>query len=246
MYVLLGANGNITSKAARILLSQGNDIRVVGRSAARLEPLRQAGAQLAIGDIADVEFLSGALRGAQAVYTMIPPQYGAPEPLVDYARAGEAIAKAITAVGVKRVVNLSSTGAHLAAGTGPIVALRAQEARLNAIAGVHTLHLRPGYFFENHLNAIGLIKAYGVYSDTLDPNAAIPSIATSDVAQVVARALREPGNGAEKWVLHLRGPKPYTPTEAAAILGDAIGKPDLHYAQGKFVLHLNVRKRALN
>ncbi|HUM94601.1 MAG TPA: hypothetical protein PLU26_08990 [Candidatus Competibacter sp.] len=35
----------------------------------------------------------------------------------------------------------------------------------------------------------------------------------------------------ERRVLHLRGPKSYTPTEAASVLGQAIGKPDLRYVR---------------
>jgi uncharacterized protein YbjT (DUF2867 family) len=81
-------------------------------------------------------------------------------------------------------------------GTGPIVALHRQEQRLNALAGVDVLHLRPGYFFENHLLAIGMIPTIGVYADMTAPDAPLPMVATADIAQVVARELRTPsGNG---------------------------------------------------
>src|SRR5437899_2481137 len=79
MYVLLGSNGNITSKAAQLLLAQGEKVRVVGRNAASLESLRKAGADIAAGDIADSSFLANAFAGAKAVYTMIPPDYAAPD-----------------------------------------------------------------------------------------------------------------------------------------------------------------------
>jgi uncharacterized protein YbjT (DUF2867 family) len=231
MYVLLGANGNITSKIAHILLSQGKKVRIVGRNANRLEALRQAGAETAVGDIADSAFLASAMQAAQAVYTMVPPNYQAMAPLEGYTQMGKAIAQAILAAEVRCVVNLSSIGAHLSTGTGPIVSLHAQEQRLDQIKGVKTLHLRPGYFFENHFNAIGLIAAHGVYSDMIDPQVPLPSLATQDIAMVAARELIEPSSNAEKQVLHLRGPQFYTQTEAAAILGRAIGKPDLQYVQ---------------
>lgn len=231
MYVLLGANGNISSKIARILLAQGNPVRVVGRSATRIEPLARLGAEPAVGDVADSAFLTEALRGARAVFAMVPPSYAATQPLAESARMGEAIANAIVAAGVKRVVNLSSIGAHLATGTGPIVGLHAQEARLNQIEGVSILHLRPGYFFENHLNAIGVIKAHGIYSDMIAAHTPVPSIATADIAVVAARALALPHAGADKQVLHLRSAELYTPKRAAAILGQAIGIADLEYAR---------------
>jgi hypothetical protein len=106
MFVLLGSNGNITSKAARILLSQGKPVRVVGRSAQSLGALKAAGADIAVGDLTNAEFLAGALRGAQAVYTMIPPNYAAADMRADQDRLGEAITKAVAASGVTRLVDM--------------------------------------------------------------------------------------------------------------------------------------------
>jgi uncharacterized protein YbjT (DUF2867 family) len=131
---------------------------------------------------------------------------------------------------VKRVVNLSSVGAHLSSGTGPIVGLYRQEQRLNALAGVDVLHVRPGHFFENHLLAIQMIPAIGVYADMTAPDAPLPMIATADIAQVVARELRTP-SAKGKRVLHLRAPRLYTMRETTALLGAAIDKPDLAYVQ---------------
>lgn len=230
MYVLLGSNGNITSKAARALLAQGQPVRVVGRSAASLEALEAAGAQVAAGDITNDEFLAKAFAGATAVYTMIPPDYTAPDMLASQDRLGEAIARAIRKAGVKRVVNLSSIGGHLASGTGPIVGLHRQEERLNAIEGLEVLHLRPGYFFENHLIALGTIASLGIYPDMTAPDVKLPMIATADIAQVVARELRGFSKPGQR-VLHLHAKRLYTMRESAAILGAAIGKPDLAYVQ---------------
>lgn len=233
MVVLLGANGNITSRLARLLLAQGHPVRVVGRDARRLEPLVRLGAQAAVGELGDAAFLASALRGASAVYAMVPHCYGAPAPMAEYARIGEGIARAVAAAGVRRVVNLSSIGAHLAAGTGPIVNLHLQEQRLNAIQGLSVMHLRPGYFFENHLNAIGIIKAYGVYSDLMAAHVPVPSVSTEDIAAVAARELTSVSPSAQSRVLHLRTAQLHTAAEAAAILGRAIGVPDLAYVQAE-------------
>jgi uncharacterized protein YbjT (DUF2867 family) len=233
MYVLLGSNGNITSKTAQLLLSRGQRVRVVGRNAEKLEPLWLAGAELAIGDMADVDFLSHAMGGADAVYTMIPTAYNTADPVVTFERIGEAIAQAVARAGVKRVVNLSRAGAHLERGTGLIVSLNAQEERLNRIAGVKTLHLRPSYFFDNYFTALKLFNVYGAYSDLVAPDLSIPAIATIDIAAVVARELMRSSQHADKQVLHLRGPQALSPGEAAATLGKAIGKPEFAYAQAE-------------
>jgi uncharacterized protein YbjT (DUF2867 family) len=230
MYVLLGSNGNITSKVATLLLAQGAAVRVVGRNAKSLGALETAGADIAAGDIADAGFLATAFAGATAVYTMIPTEHSALDLTAAQDRLGTTIEHAITAAGVKRVVNLSSVGAHLSSGTGPIVGLYRQEQRLNALAGVDVVHVRPGHFFENHLLAIQMIPAIGVYADMTAPDAPLPMIAAADIAQVVARELRTPSaNG--KRVLHLRAPRLYTMRETTALLGAAIDKPDLAYVQ---------------
>lgn len=234
MYLLMGSNGNITSKAARLLLSQGKKVRVIGRSAQTLKNLQQAGAEPAIGDALDANFLAGAFKDAEAVYAMIPSDNASPDMRAAQNELGRAIASAIVKAGVKRVVNLSSFGAHLPNGTGPIAGLYDQEQRLDRLLGVDILHLRPGYFYENHLHAIGLIQALGAYPGIARGDVPIPTIATSDIAAVVARELAAPsrkaGNGHAR-ILHLHGPRLVTMQEAASVLGAAIGKPALEYVQ---------------
>lgn len=230
MYVLLGSNGNITSKTASLLLARGAAVRVVGRNAKSLRALAAAGADIAAGDIADADFLAKAFAGASAVYTMIPPGHSEPAMAAAQNQRGDAIARALAMAGVNRVVNLSSIGAHQPSGTGPIAGLHRQEQRLNALANVAVLHVRPGYFFENHLAAIQMIPTLGVYSDMTAPDAPLPMVATSDIARVVSRELLE-SSIRDKAVLHLLAPRLYTMRESTAILGAAIGKPDLAYVQ---------------
>lgn len=228
MYVLMGSNGNITSKAARLLLSQGHEVRVIGRNAGSLAPLKQAGADIATGDAHDADFLAQTFEGAAAVYVMIPPSYDSPDMRKYQSRLGEAIAQAIVQSGVKRVVHLSSIGAHLPAGTGPIAGIHDQEQRLNAIAGLDLLHLRAAYFMENHLHAAGLIAAFGVYPSMEKSDVPMAMVATQDIAAVVARELAQPS---KRGVLHLRAPSLYSFEAAASILGAAIGKPELKHVQ---------------
>jgi uncharacterized protein YbjT (DUF2867 family) len=230
MYVLIGANGNITSRAAAALLDQRQPVRVIGRNPAALDALQRRGAQVAIGDAQDAAFLAGAFRGATAVYAMIPPAYGAPDMRRSQAQFGSAIASAIVQSGVKRVVNLSSIGAELPEGTGPIAGLQEQEQRLNALPGLDLLHLRPGYFMENHLHAAGAIAALGIYPSLEKSDVPVPMIATQDVAAVVVRELLRP---AARGVLHLHAPRHHTFQETAGILGRAIGRPQLRHVQAE-------------
>ena len=230
MYVLMGANGNITSKTARLLLSAGEPVRVLGRNAAHLGPLKQAGAEVLVGGALDPDFLTRALTGASAVYTMIPPDYVSPDHRSYQRAVGEAITQAIAKSGVKYAVNLSSVGAALPCGTGPITGLHEQEQRMDKLAGVNVLHVRATYFLENHLHAIGLIKALGVYPGMIAPNVPLAMVATQDIAAAVVRELTKPSFTGHT-VRHLLGARDYTMSEVARVLGSAVGKPDLKYVQ---------------
>jgi uncharacterized protein YbjT (DUF2867 family) len=231
MFVLIGANGNITSRAARRLLELGKPVRVVGRNAAALSALKRLGAQLAIGDARDAAFLTHAFEGAQALYAMIPTAYDAADMRGSQAQLGSAIAAAIARSGVRRVVNLSSIGAELTAGTGPIAGLHEQEQRLNALVGLDLLHLRPGYFMENHLHAADAIAALGVYASLERSDVAVPMIATPDIAAVVVRELVDANT---RGVLHLHAPRHYTFQQVASVLGLAIGQPKLMHVQAEW------------
>jgi len=233
MFVLLGSSGQITSQVARLLLAAGHPVRVVGRNADALAPLSGIGARTVIGDPGDAAVLERAFAGATAVYTMTPPCYEEPDMRIAQDRIGSAIADALARTGVPRVVNLSSIGAELPRGTGPIEGLHAQEQRLNAIGGIDLLHLRPGSFMENLLPAAAGIAAEGVLRGMESGDVPMPMVATRDIAAVAARELtltRDSGHGG---VLLLHSPRHVTMREAARILGAAIGRPDLRYEQSE-------------
>jgi uncharacterized protein YbjT (DUF2867 family) len=228
MYVLLGSNGQITAKLAALLLAAGHPVRVVGRSADSLAPLARAGAEVAVGEVADSAFLERAFAGARSVYTMIPPCYAEQDVRAAQDRIGAAIARALSKVPVPRVVNLSSMGAELSHGTGPIEALHAQEQRLSAVRSIDLLHLRPGSFMQNLLPAAAAVAAAGVLPGFEAPDATIPMVSTVDIATVAARELATPRH---RGVLLLHASRHITMREAAAALGAVIGKPGLAYVQ---------------
>lgn len=128
------------------------------------------------------------------------------------------------------MVNISSLGADLTSGTGPILGLHAQEERLNRDFPGAVLHLRPGYFMENFFFSINLIKGQGINGSPLKPDLALPMIATRDISEVAAEALATL-SFTGKSVRELLGPRDTTLTEATRILGAAIGRPELPYVQ---------------
>jgi len=158
----MGATGNIGSKLTDRLLTKGQPVRVIGRSTDKLKSFVDRGAVAAVGDAGNAGFLADAFTGSAVAFTMIPPDYAAPDFHEYQNEIGGGIAEAIEKSGVTHVVNLSSLGANLPDKTGPIKGLYAQEQRLNQLDAVHILHLRPTFFMENTLMNIDMIKNMGI------------------------------------------------------------------------------------
>jgi uncharacterized protein YbjT (DUF2867 family) len=142
MYVVLGATGNTGSVISNSLLLKGEQVRVVGRDAARLQRFVRKGAEAFTANVNDAAALADAFKGARAVYLMLPPSMTSQDYRADQERDSDAIAKAVKESGLRYAVHLCSYGAHVPEGTGPIAGLHASEQKLNAISGLNVLHLR--------------------------------------------------------------------------------------------------------
>jgi uncharacterized protein YbjT (DUF2867 family) len=229
MITVMGASGNTGRVVAEALLAKGEKVRVVGRDAGKLAPLQARGAEVAQGDVTNAAFLTRAFTGVETAYTLLPPDPRSTDFRAYQDRVGEATVQALRQAGVRRVVFLSSVGADLPAGTGPIAGLHAQEERLRKL-GVAVLLLRPGYFFENLYGSLPLIRHQGVNGGALAPDVKMSMIATRDIGAAAAAAIASRDfSGVE--VRNLLGPRDLSLAEVTRILGAAIGKPDLAYVQ---------------
>jgi uncharacterized protein YbjT (DUF2867 family) len=230
MIVVMGATGHTGKGIAQAVLKAGRKLRVLGRSADKLADFAKQGAEVQAGDASDAAYLARAFRGADAVYTLIPPNPTAPDFPAYQDRIGEATARAIRESGVKHVLFLSSVGAQHASGVGPIAGLHRQEARLAAIDGLNAVFLRPAYFMENVYAVLGMIKHQGINGGAIAGDVPFAAIATRDISDAAAPLLLSRDfRGAG--VRELLGPRDYTNEELTKILGAKIGKPDLAYVQ---------------
>ena len=127
-------------------------------------------------------------------------------------------------------MHLSSYGAQIAKGAGPVSGLHSSEQKLNAIDGLNVLHLRAAYFMENNLAAIGMIHGMGIFGNALLPDLKIPMAATRDVGDYAAQRLLQL-DFSGKQTRELLGERDLSMTEATAVIARGIGKPDLRYQQ---------------
>jgi len=229
-FVICGATGNIGSRIAEMLLAAGEPVRVVGRERVRLGPLAAKGAEPWPGDIGDSAFLEKAFTGARGAFILIPPRYDATDFREYQNGIGASLVAALAKARVPRIVALSSIGAHLTDGTGPILGLHDLETRMGTLKEAEVVCLRPAYFMENHLWSVPLIRNQGINGSPIRADVPIPMIATEDIADATARLFVD-GIFHGHAVRYLLGPRDLTMTEATRILGEAIGKPGLKYVQ---------------
>lgn len=223
-YVITGSLGNISKPLAQQLIAAGHSVTIITSKEENKAAITALGATAAVGSVEDLDFLQQAFSGADAIYTMVPPNMAATEWKKWIGKIGENYAAAIKANGIKHVVNLSSVGAHLADGCGPVSGLYKAEAALNALEGVHVKHLRPSYFFHNLLANVGLLKLAGIIGSNFGgPNFKMVLVDTTDIAAAAFEELSNlnfTGNS----VRYIASDEVST-DEIATALGNSVDKP---------------------
>lgn len=230
-YAVLGATGHTGRVVVEGLLECGHEVRAVCRERVKLDPLVKLGARLYPVEIEHhVPALVEAFEGVDAVYAMIPPNFGVDDYLKFEDHVGENIVAAIQRTGVRWVVNLSALGADLRSGTGPIQGLHRQEKRLDKISGLHVMHLRPAFFLEELLHWIPDLRKKDRIGCLFQKDLSLELVATRDVGRkAVERLDRLDFHGSG--FLEICGPRAYRMDEVAEVLGRAVGIPALAYQQ---------------
>ena len=215
MFVIAGVTGHVGAVVAEQLLARGQKVKVIVRSADKAAAWSQKGAEIAVGTLEDLAFLTSALRGATALFTLLPPNLAVPDFYAFQRQTSDTIAAAVKASGVGHVVMLSSVGADLAEGTGPIKGLHYLENALRA-TGVKLTAIRAGYFQENVGNSLAPATHMGIFPNfTPSADYPMPMIATRDIGALAAESLLSPADKSEI---------AYSIRQVAEKLGAALGK----------------------
>jgi uncharacterized protein YbjT (DUF2867 family) len=226
--VVTGSLGNISKPLTKILVENGHDVTVISKDAEKEGQIESVGAKAAIGSVSDTAFLTRTFEGADAIYTMVPPNWTVSNYRQYIGETGLHYRNAIEASGVGRVVNLSSIGAHLSNGTGPIAGLYDVEQTLNTLNGVAIQHLRAGIFFINFFFDIPLIQSMGIMGANYSNQASLVMVHPRDIAAFAARELQHPFEGKNhRYVVS----EELQVGEIVKVIGASIGKPDLPWVQ---------------
>jgi uncharacterized protein YbjT (DUF2867 family) len=226
-----GSLGRISRSLAEELVQKGHKVTVVSSKPERKKEIEALGATAAIGQLQDPEFLAAAFSGADAVYSMTPPPnvFAPYTEVVDgYLGLAQSYLHAIQQSGVRRVVHLSSIGAHMKGGNGILRYAYEMEQVLKGLpAEVSITFLRPVGFYYNLFAFIPAIKSQGVITSNYGGEDKKPWVSPIDIAHAVAEELTSPHPEARK-VRYVASDE-LSCNEVAHILGEAIGRPDLKW-----------------
>jgi uncharacterized protein YbjT (DUF2867 family) len=225
-YVITGGAGHISRPLAEKLLRAGREVTVISRNAENIKQLIDLGAKPAIGSVTDTTFLIKTFAGADAVYTMVPPNYATSDMKASIAEVGRNYVEALKANNIKYVVNLSSVGAHLPDGVGPVSGLYRVEQAMKELNNTNIKHLRPTYFFGNFLGNIGMVKTMNIIGGNFGgADFKMLLSDTNDIADVAFEELSDL-NFTGHSVRYI-GSDERSTDDIAKTLGTAIGNPQL-------------------
>ena len=140
--LICGATGDTGGYAIKALLARGhNSVRALVRSNDdRANAFRDAGIEIAVGDLLDLDSVRAALEGVEGAYFVFPIEPGCIQATAYFAQAAKE-------AGVKAIVNMSQKSARPDA-----ISHAAQDHWISEQvfewSGIPTTHIRPTFFAD--------------------------------------------------------------------------------------------------
>ncbi len=228
MIVVTTPTGLIGSKLVEDLLAAGERVRVIARDPGKLAPAVRSRVEAVQGSSDDPTVLGRALAGAESLFHVVPPFFGAPNVNEYYLGFTRPVIAAMKQSGVQRVVTVSALGRHVDTRAGVVSSALLKDIELEK-AGLDVRALWCPGFMENQLRSLGSMREQGAFFGPSRPDVRAPYVATKDIAAVAARLLRDrtwsgPGGVA------VLGPEDLSLDDMAAIMTDVLGRP-IRYQQ---------------
>jgi uncharacterized protein YbjT (DUF2867 family) len=231
--VLTGSIGNIGKPLVKALVQKGHSVTVISSNSDRKPAIEALGAKAAIGSMFDLDFLSQVFKGADVVYLMETMEAAGDtfDKSIDFiskiSQIGNNYKVAVERAGVKKVVHLSSVGAHTDQGTGILIFHYNVENILRQLPNdVAIKFIRPVGIYFNMFSFINTIKNKGTIISNYGGDKKEPMVSPLDIADVIAEEMELPFLG--RTVRYVASDE-VSPNEIARTLGRAIGKPDLKW-----------------
>lgn len=219
MYVVTAITGQVGGTVAEVLLQAGKSVRGISRKPTPEFTAR--GVEICVGDMHDAIFLTEAFSDAEAVFILLPPNFYPSPGFPESRQIIAAIKTALLKAKPKRVVCLSTVGAH-AKQENLLTQLQILESELSELPLPITF-LRAAWFIENSAWDIPAAKAAGIIYSFLQPaDHAIPMVSVVDVGRTAAELMQKNFSG--KAIAELEGTILVSPRNLAQTFSELLNK----------------------
>jgi NADH dehydrogenase len=224
MILIIGASGFLGREVAKLLLSKGEQVRLLMRTPAKVEDLKQAGAEVIQGDLIDPPSLARACKGVDQVLAAAHSLLGKgryKSEAVDDA-GHRSLIDAAKAAGVAHFVYMSMLGVSP---DHPFDFARrkyAIEEYLTASGLSYTI-LRPSWYMEQNVHLFNGKSILEKGKTSLLGKGTKPRnfVAVRDVAQFAVRALMDAK--LNNRTIDIGGPQNATNNQVAELYGNTAG-----------------------
>jgi uncharacterized protein YbjT (DUF2867 family) len=223
MIVITTPTGTIGHQVLENVLRSSEPIRVIARDPSRLPLRTRERVEVVQGSHGDMDVVTQAFKGADAVFWLVPPDTHAESVEAAYLDFTRPACDALRSQGVRRVVGVSALGRGVAKNAGLVSASLAMD-DLIAGTGVSYRALTMPSFMDNILRQVEPIKSRGMFFSPISGDRKLPTCATRDIAAAAARLLLDPswtGQGS----VPVLGPEDLSFNDMAKIMSEVLGKP---------------------
>lgn len=219
---VVGATGRIGATLTRTLLGAGHQVKALSRGGPALDALVAAGAEPFLGSFdTGAGHLDDFFQDADAAFLMVKTDWNNIHG--HYPTVAQRFVDALRGSPVRLAVSLTAIGSEVSGSTGHFESFHHLDRTLNQLDAIDLVHLRAGWFMENMLFFADGVARHGRIGWSLQPDVALPWVATQDIAGLAARELTSPTGGHR--VVREVGSEDLTMPEVAALIAGEIGRP---------------------
>lgn len=216
MNIVVGANGRVGSVLVRELDKRGMPVTAIVRDKSKAERFNK-NIQVRIADLFEVDTLIDAFKDGNTVFLMTPESMHSEDVIGDAEKVIGNYRKAVAKTGIKRIVGLSSMGAHIGEGSGNLFISYKLERAFTDLP-VQTTFIRPAYYYSNWIGYLEVAREHGALPTFFNPDQKIAMVAPEDVAQFTAIVMRSGALSAPMY--EIEGPAAYSSNDVASIFGE--------------------------
>jgi uncharacterized protein YbjT (DUF2867 family) len=218
---ILGAGGQVGSMIVSNLIERNITTKAIIRNKDKEEKLKKSGAEVCICNLFNCNELEKVISDVKSLFVLTPENPFSENPLMDTEKILANVHKAIEKSNIKKIVGLSSGGAHLKTGSGNLLMSRMLEDAFVDL-NIQQTFVRPGYYYSNWIGYLDIVKKEGILPTFFPKGLQIPMIAPADVALYISGILSSENN--HEGIYEIIGPQPYNSDDIAKTFGELLNK----------------------